>query len=140
MVVVASAKRYVDGALILRQGEHADCMYVVRQGKVRIFRTDRDTETTLGFIHAGGMFGEMSLFEDLPRSASAQAVGEVEVDVISRAEFESLSCDPTVKRVLRQMAGRLREIDVAYEHLSVDADQRRKFLSTIPLRHDYEQS
>ena len=73
-----------------------DEMYVVKSGKVRIFRDSDGDETTLGVLEPGDYFGEMALFDSSPRMANAAAVGDTEVRVVTKAEFEGLDCDPLI--------------------------------------------
>lgn len=112
-------------------------MYVIRYGKIRIFRDQDGTETTLATLKPGDSFGEIALFDDKPRSASAQAVGDTEVDIVPRAAFEALQCDPTVRGVMLKLGQRIREIDQSFEKLSLEAEQRREFQSSISLRRNW---
>jgi CRP/FNR family cyclic AMP-dependent transcriptional regulator len=132
-----SIKRYKDGDVVFSQGSRGDCMYVIRSGKVRIYRDQDGSETTLATLKPGESFGEIALFDDKPRSASAQCIGETEVLVVTRAEFESMTCDPMVRQVLTKMGQRIREIDEAFEKLSLEAEQRREFVSGISLRRNW---
>ncbi len=122
---------------MFKQNTKGDCMYVIRYGKVRIFRDQDGTETTLATLKPGDSFGEIALFDDKPRSASAQAVGDTDVDVIPRGVFESLQCDPIIRQVMVKMGQRIREIDEAFEKLSVEAEQRREFQSSLSLRRNW---
>ena len=137
MELERSIKRFKDGDVIFNQGSRGDCMYVIRTGKVRIFRDQDGVQTTLATLKLGESFGEIALFDDKPRSASAQAMGDTEVLVVSRAEFESMTCDPMVRQVLTKMGQRIREIDEAFEKLAVEAEQRREYVSSISLRRDW---
>jgi len=132
-----SIKHLADGELVFRQGVRADCMYVIRYGKVRIFRDQDGTETTLATLKPGDSFGEIALFDEKPRSASAQAMGETELEVVPRTTFEALQCDPIIRQVMVKMGQRIREIDEAFEKLSVEAEQRREFVSGISLRRNW---
>ncbi len=118
------------GATIFKQGDKGHEMYVVFSGKVRIFRTQDDHDTDLAVLGPDEFFGEMALFEERPRSATAVAVGETELRVIGKAAFEEMQCDPVVREMLSTMARRLRSMDDAFERLSVEADSRREFMST----------
>ncbi len=130
-------KRFSAGQLIFKQGDSGNEMFVVRSGKVRIFRESSGDETTLAVLEPGEYFGEMALFDSQPRMASAAAQGDTEVRVVTKAEFENLPCDPLIRQMLTAAAGRLRELGREYEKLSLADDRRQKFVSTIPLRHSW---
>ena len=71
-------------------------------------------------LHPGSIIGEMSLVDDLPRSASARSVGESTVAVIPSAEIRQLMEDNVaikatlMTNIARTLASRLR---VAMIHL-----------------------
>lgn len=132
-----SIKRYSDGQIVFSQGDKGESMFVIRQGKIRVFRDQGGAQTTLATLKAGESFGEIALFDAKPRSASAQAIGDTEVDVVPRAAFEALQCDPIIRQVMLKMGQRIREIDDAFEKLSVEAEQRREFQSSFSLRRDW---
>jgi CRP/FNR family cyclic AMP-dependent transcriptional regulator len=53
-------EKYKDGALVFRQGQRGDRMYIVMSGAIRIFREDRGVETTLAQLGFGETFGELA--------------------------------------------------------------------------------
>jgi CRP/FNR family cyclic AMP-dependent transcriptional regulator len=71
------------GHVVFRAGDPADSMYVVIGGEVDIVVKDRVIET----IDAGGVFGEMALIEDLPRSATAIVKSEAKLVAVNRNRF-----------------------------------------------------
>jgi CRP/FNR family transcriptional regulator len=130
-------ERFTDGQLIIRQGSHGDVMYVLKSGKARIFLDSDGEQTVLAVLQPGDFFGEMALFDNSPRMASVAAVGDTEVRVIGKAEYEALECDPLTRAMLHTMADRLRELGKDYEKLSLADDRRKKFVSTMSLRHSW---
>lgn len=132
------ARTVRNGAIIFSQGDQPDGMFVVLSGKVRIFRRANGHETTLSLLKQGDFFGEMSLFDHKPRSASAAAVGEVELRFISATEFESLSMsDPFVRQMLSKMSERLREVDDALAKLDAENVARHTYLENLSLHRDW---
>jgi CRP-like cAMP-binding protein len=123
-----------DGSVIFSQGDAADGMYVILTGKIRIYREQDGNETTLAILKPGEFFGEMSIFDKKPRSASAQAVGDTELKVIDPSEFALMVSDPIVWSILEKMSFRIRETDEALEKLSVQDTIRREHLASLPLR------
>ncbi len=130
-------ERFANGQQIVKQGSHGDAMYVVRSGKVRIYRDSEGDETTLAVLEPGAFFGEMALFDNQPRSANAAAVGDAEVRIVTKEEFDRLNCDPLVQDMLSVMAKRLRDVDKEFEKLSLADDRRQKYASTISLRRSW---
>lgn len=65
------------GEPVFRQGDIGSGMYFVYHGKVRIVSEDeRHGEIQLAILEDGECFGELSLLDHAPRSASALAVGK----------------------------------------------------------------
>jgi len=101
-------RRFDAGEKIFLEDEIGDCMFVVRSGGVEVITFG----TMLENIGPGGMFGEMALIEDLPRSAAAIATAPAEVAVIDKPTFVSLVReDPDFPfRLMRLLANRIRRM------------------------------
>jgi len=97
------------GTVIFRQGDPGDKFYLIRTGRVRVFREDAGLETELSVLQAGDDFGEMALFMDEPRSATVAALEETRLMVLSKEQFQSILKDfPNVTfAFVRQMSERL---------------------------------
>ncbi|MDQ4007054.1 MAG: cyclic nucleotide-binding domain-containing protein, partial [Actinomycetota bacterium] len=99
------------GEVLFREGDSGDRLFVVSDGKVKLGRTSSDgRENLLAILGPGQMFGELSLFDPGPRSATVTAVTDVTMLVLSHDEMVRwLSGRPEVARgLLSQLAGRLR--------------------------------
>lgn len=82
------------GEYLLKQGELADCMYILAQGRLLVTVTNNHgVEHKVGEIGVGDIVGEMSLLTDMPRSASVRAVRDCRLVVIERSLFRSLVKD-----------------------------------------------
>ena len=67
-------REYPIGAALLRQGETGVGLFVIVSGQVRVTRhQEGGDERDLAMLGPGDVLGEMSLLDDLPRSASAVA-------------------------------------------------------------------
>jgi len=129
--------KYLDGTVLFDTGDRADCMYVIRSGKVRIYREKDGHDTTLDILKPGDFFGEMSLFDKRPRSASAQVVGETELQTMTREELESQITDPFVWGMMVKLAERIRTLDNAFERLEVQNVVRQEHLASLPIRRSW---
>jgi CRP-like cAMP-binding protein len=94
------------GRAIFQEGQAGSEMYIVTSGKVELRADERVLET----LEAGGVFGEMALVDDQPRSASAVAVTDCELVPIDEKRFEFLMGRMPffALEVMRVMARRLR--------------------------------
>jgi CRP-like cAMP-binding protein len=122
---------YEDGDVVVRQGELGSVMYVVVSGEVQIFRTQGGVETDLATLRTGETFGELALFDNRPRSASARAVGKTELRAINREEFSHMKCDPLLRELMTTLAHRLRATDLAFERLNVREAPEREQLAAF---------
>jgi CRP/FNR family cyclic AMP-dependent transcriptional regulator len=88
---IATHRDLPAGAIVFREGEPGDEMYVVVAGKVRISKRVAGVgEEALGIVEPGTHFGEMAMVDDAPRSADAIAHTACALAVIRREELEQL--------------------------------------------------
>ena len=78
------------GEILFRDGDAGDTMYVLRSGRVRVFKEANGRQKTLAFIEAGDFFGEMALLNNKRRTASAECVEETRLLVIDGKMFEAM--------------------------------------------------
>ncbi len=121
---------YKDGELICAEGEKGDVMYVIQTGKVAITKQSPSGEIALATLRRGEIFGEMALFDKMPRSATARAQGDARVLGIDRKKlFRTISHDPTmVFRMLETMSRRIRSLDARLaDQTEAQAEMRKVF-------------
>src|SRR4051794_14371665 len=81
-------RQFPAGAIVLGEGDTARKIYVVQSGKADVFIADRHgREHCVGHVGPGATLGEMSLFTGQPASATVRATTELEVLVLSEAQF-----------------------------------------------------
>lgn len=97
-------------SIIFSQEDGAADLYLIRSGTVRITRVDSDGERVLASLGAGSFFGEMAIFDPGPRSATATAVTDVELEAVDRGSFLAAMDEPDVQLMLAEMARRVRDI------------------------------
>lgn len=78
------------GEILFRDGDPGDSMYVLRSGRVRVFKEANGRQKTLAFIEAGDFFGEMALLNNKARTAGAECVEETRLLVIDAKMFEAM--------------------------------------------------
>jgi CRP-like cAMP-binding protein len=88
---IATHRDLPAGAIVFREGEAGDEMFVVIAGKVRISkRVPGVGEEALGILEPGTHFGEMAMIDESPRSADAVAHTACALAVIRREELDQL--------------------------------------------------
>ena len=80
---------FTAGETILNQGETGDSGFVVVSGTVEVSVGSGKAPKTLATLSAGDVFGEMSLIDPSPRSATVRALTDVVCEVTSYEEFMS---------------------------------------------------
>jgi CRP-like cAMP-binding protein len=99
------------GDILFHEGDQGDRLYVIAEGKIKLGRTSADgRENLLAILGPGEMFGELSLFDPGPRTATATAVAETQVLALGNDQLkEYLSSRPGVATtMLAALARRLR--------------------------------
>jgi CRP-like cAMP-binding protein len=112
---------YRRGEIIFQQGDPGGCLYIIGAGQVRVYLSHPDgREITLRFYEAGSHFGEFSVFDGHPRSASTIAVSDVTAFVLYRESFLDLLYANTalIQHVLAALIERLRYTTTYSENLA----------------------
>ena len=108
----ALGKVYLDGEIIIRQGEVGNCMYIIQKGKVEVLIEEDGQEFQLAVRSEGDFVGEMAIFERDVRSATIRALGQVRILTIDKKNFLSrIHQDPSLAfRIVETMSHRIREL------------------------------
>ena len=108
-------RSFAAGQVIFQAGEPGGAMHVVLSGKVEVFLVDEDRKrVVLNELGPGEIFGELSLFDGDPRSASVRALEATRTFLIDRADLERLFAHRphAALEVLTVMSRRLRRTDL----------------------------
>ena len=111
---VATEKSYPKNAVVLTEGEMGDSLFMIQSGKVKVFIGDEDgREIILKILGPGDFFGEMSMIDKQPRSASVTTIEPASFLVLSHAAFERCveQAPRIANMVMRVLATRVREAD-----------------------------
>jgi CRP-like cAMP-binding protein len=104
------------GDVLFRENDTADCLYVVVEGRIAIAKRSIDgRESVVALMESGDLFGEMSLFERLGRSAEARVLEPSRVLVIAFGPIREVyeNRPELLWGVVALLAGRVRSMDVA---------------------------
>src|SRR5258707_6097016 len=105
--------RYQPGEVIIQENDLGETAYVITQGQVEVSKELQGQKVHLAYLGDGETFGEMSMIDEKPRSATVTAITETVVSEIRRDDFfNSFQTDPKVAlTLLKVLFERLREAD-----------------------------
>ncbi|MEK6540193.1 MAG: cyclic nucleotide-binding domain-containing protein, partial [Deltaproteobacteria bacterium] len=100
-----TSSKYESGATIVRQGDIGDTMYLIKEGKVRVWLNDllkgNIEVTTLG---EGDFFGEIALATSRPRVANVTATTDTELVLFSRPMIKDILAKyPDIKKIMEDV-------------------------------------
>lgn len=86
----ATEVRLKTGETVFEAGSAGNEMYIIKSGRVKVYRVFDDNEITFAEFGTGDCFGEMSLIDEYPRSASATALEDCVLLALPRATFKQI--------------------------------------------------
>jgi CRP-like cAMP-binding protein len=113
---------------IVEEGAPGDYMYIIVEGRVKVTKLSGDgREKILELLEVGDFFGEMSLFDDAPRSASVKGLSQVRILALARNDFlRLLARSPDLAlSVIQELTRRLRQVDEQASSLSFQRVKER---------------
>jgi CRP/FNR family cyclic AMP-dependent transcriptional regulator len=113
------ARDFPRGTVLFREGDPGGEMYVVQRGKVSISARVGAVEKVLSTLGQGEFFGEMSILNHAPRSATAACLEDCQLLVVDARTFEAMvrASSEIAVRMIQKLAGRLAEADRQIENL-----------------------
>lgn len=126
--------KFSKGAKIITESESADTLYFICKGKVKICKSLKNPDTPkaeLSTLEPGEFFGEMGIINEEPRSASVEALEDVELLVIPKDVFVGISFKhPEVMfNLMRTLSGRLRETNERFVGLMDEMISKNRLMA-----------
>ena len=122
-LAAGSARRnFPKGRTIVAEGEPSQSLYILLSGRAKVQRSDSEgKEVILAVLGSGDFFGEMSLIDEAPRSASVITLESCDFMSINKEAFRSMlmQSPEMAMAVMKGMVRRLREADKKIETLAL---------------------
>lgn len=125
---VTVPRSFQGGQAVFHEGDESDTCYVVRSGHVRAVREHTDGRTlTLATLGPGDIFGELAIFDQERRSATVEALDDIEVVAILAGDMRRmLRQHPDIAvKLLAALSRRLRETNERLTRQSFQTVQSR---------------
>ncbi|VAW55640.1 cAMP-binding proteins - catabolite gene activator and regulatory subunit of cAMP-dependent protein kinases [hydrothermal vent metagenome] len=82
-------RQYPANSILINEGDITSSLYVILEGEVKAYSCDDSgKEVILNILSTGDYFGELSLIDDEPRSASIMTLTQTKVMIISKSNFK----------------------------------------------------
>lgn len=118
----ASAKQVPRGTVLVSAGDKTDHIYFILSGTLKVMISDEEgREVIFSTLGEGDFFGEMSVLDDSPRSATVTALTPCNLVMISKAEFNRCLTEnhDIALFIIRSLVRRLRMADRKIESLAL---------------------
>jgi CRP/FNR family cyclic AMP-dependent transcriptional regulator len=118
---VAKPRHYARDEVVFYEDESGDVICLIREGQVKITMISPEgKEIILSLLGPGDFFGEMALFDELPRSATVIATEPLELMTIWRNDFLQILSEnfSITRKVLAELSRRLRTASSRIESLA----------------------
>jgi CRP/FNR family transcriptional regulator/CRP/FNR family cyclic AMP-dependent transcriptional regulator len=132
-------RRVAKGQIIVNQSSPGNTFYIVISGHVKVALLHEDgKEIVLSLLSEGNFFGELSLLDNDPRSASVIAAEDATLFMLSRKQFYQLiTANPdTLEKVIKEICTRLRRADEKINNLAFLDVYGRTLMALQRLAHD----
>ncbi len=94
---LARGKQYKKGESIFAEGDPADTIFLVKEGKVLLYKISEDgKELSLDILRENDIFGENSILEDNLQTMHAKALEDAFICTCTQKDFHSLMINPIV--------------------------------------------
>jgi EAL domain-containing protein (putative c-di-GMP-specific phosphodiesterase class I) len=101
---------FKDDDIIFGEGDTGDCAYIIEHGEVEIWANRQEERLLLALLTPGAIFGEMSVIDDVVRSANATARGDTRLTVVTSSQLRMRleDSDPVVRLLVEVLLRRYR--------------------------------
>lgn len=127
------SKTFKKGGIIFHQGSTSDCAFIVGSGSVEILQETKEGEKVIGILKENEIFGEMGLIDGQHRSATARALENSVLHIITRNNFDTLvqKNPKALLPILKVLTSRLRET-LGFLQKESRASKKSTFKKSIP--------
>ncbi len=115
-------KNFKLGDIILKEGQEGGNLHIMIEGRAEVSKSGKEPQSKakyLADLNRGAIFGEMSVFDDAPYSATIKACGDCAVHIIRGDDFKKfLKANPDIAyevftTLILQFSARLRRTNLA---------------------------
>ncbi|SFH51914.1 Crp/Fnr family transcriptional regulator [Pisciglobus halotolerans] len=128
IMVTTQSTSFKKGEMIYHAGEESNALYIVNQGKIRIYRlAESGKEQLVRILNPGDFTGEMALFNETTHESYAEAMVATKVCRIRREDLQSFLVKyPTISlKILQELSSRIDETEKQATRFSTESVETR---------------
>lgn len=129
-----AVRTYKPGDVLFEEGTQGKELFVIKEGKVAVYKNTPEGQIELAQVEEGGLIGEMSLLDNLPRSATVKATKETKAMIINPVTFQATMQEVPVwlSSIIKIVVSRLRDANKRVD-LPILRDRERGVVSLLLL-------
>lgn len=111
---ISTPRQFHKDDYVCHEGQPGNEMYIILKGAIGVFLTSAiGTLNQVATIGVGDFFGEMAIFDNLPRSASCIAMEDTLTVAVTKDNLQEFlaTCPEIAGQMLEKMSGRIRKLD-----------------------------
>jgi CRP/FNR family cyclic AMP-dependent transcriptional regulator len=115
-------KFFPKNSILINEGSLSDGLYIIWSGKVKVYMSDEEgREVILNILGANEMFGELTMIDEAPRSASIITLENCNMGVVSRTAFiDCMAEHPEIAwKLIRALVRRVRTLSNMVKNLAL---------------------
>ncbi len=113
-------KVYKKNEIIFKEGEPSDFMYLIKEGKVKVYREIKGIEKVYAILGPGDILGEMGVLSKTPRSASAIAIEDSILNKIEEREIiDVLRSNEILNSIVQSLIVKIKNMNEILNFLSI---------------------
>lgn len=134
-------RTYPANSILINEGDQTDSLYVILEGEVKAYASDESgKEVILNILGPGEYFGELSLVDDQPRSASVMTLKPTKAMIISKQNFKQCLSENTelAFNLIRNLTRQVRGLTDSVKNLALMDVYGRVARTLLDLAHDVD--
>jgi DNA-binding response OmpR family regulator len=138
-----NAVKYKNKQTVYSEGNHPNCLYYIKKGKVKTFKQNDDgKELITGLYNEGEFLGYISLLENGLYSESAETMEITELAIIPRKDFDDLisANNQVMQQFIRLLANNVAEKEVQLLGIAYNSLRKKTAEALLAVYHKYNPS
>jgi len=140
IVNMTGHNNYKKGETIFLEGDEAQTLYLINEGKIKLYKYTKDgKQQILHILSEGDFFGELNLFKNSQYGFSAEAIIDSKICTLTKEKMKSiiLSKPEIGIKILEVVGDRLSKVENLAQHLATnDVESRLAYLLIDMLESD----